>query len=27
MGGLLGRLFKEFAITISVAILVSGSCR
>ncbi|MBK9064798.1 MAG: efflux RND transporter permease subunit [Acidobacteria bacterium] len=24
MGGLLGRLFKEFAITISVAILVSG---
>src|SRR5207245_3550786 len=24
MGGILGRLFREFAITISVAILVSG---
>jgi len=27
MGGLLGRLFNEFAVTISVAILVSGVCR
>ena len=27
MGGIVGRLLHEFAVTIGVAILVSGSCR
>ena len=27
MGGIVGRLFHEFAVTITVAILVSGWCR
>ncbi len=28
MGGLIGRLFREFAVTVSVAILMSGAwCR
>jgi HAE1 family hydrophobic/amphiphilic exporter-1 len=27
MGGIIGRLFREFAVTLSMAIVVSASCR